>query len=156
LTAHDSWIARLTEAAATATPDECVEWDGTRLPSGYGKWERKVDGKRRTEYAHRWALLLTVGPPPDDEHKNALHSCHNPPCVNPYHLRWGTTQENIDDRQQHGAWHEAMAARQRFIEFDDLYVWLLRGPISSTNIAEMRGTSATTVRNHREVLAARG
>jgi hypothetical protein len=27
----------------------------------------------------------------------ALHSCDNPPCCNPKHLRWGTQQENVQD-----------------------------------------------------------
>lgn len=32
----------------------------------------------------------------------ALHSCDNPPCVNPHHLRWGTNRENALDRAERG------------------------------------------------------
>jgi transcriptional regulator with XRE-family HTH domain len=46
--------------------------------------------------ANRFALELTKGPPPFDD-AIALHSCDNPPCCNPAHLRWGTTQENTSD-----------------------------------------------------------
>lgn len=31
-----------------------------------------------------------------------LHSCANAACCNPAHLRWGTRDENMQDRAEHG------------------------------------------------------
>ena len=36
----------------------------------------------------------------DNEHTR--HLCGNPPCVNPFHLRFGTSSENAKDRLLHG------------------------------------------------------
>ncbi len=73
-------------------PDECVEWP-------YGKNDSKNYGGFITPYsrrAHASILWLTAGEPPEGK-PYALHSCDNPPCVNPKHLRWGNHQENMDD-----------------------------------------------------------
>ena len=48
----------------------------------------------------------------------ALHSCDNPPCCNPTHLRWGTISENTREafernheyRERHVAFSKANAA----------------------------------------------
>ena len=49
---------------------------------------------------HRLAYMGLVGPIPDGLH--ILHSCDNPPCCNPAHLRPGTAQDNADDQKAHG------------------------------------------------------
>jgi hypothetical protein len=33
---------------------------------------------------------------------HALHSCNNPACINPAHLRWGTSKESLQDRRTRG------------------------------------------------------
>lgn len=45
--------------------------------------------------AHRVAYELTYGPIPAG--LNVLHSCDNPPCVRPDHLRVGTQRDNAQD-----------------------------------------------------------
>lgn len=77
--------------------NECWPWQATRQAKGYGQfwW----NGKYRP--ATHISLLLDGRERPSDE-LYALHSCDNPRCVNPRHLRWGTPQENMDDRTVRG------------------------------------------------------
>ena len=69
---------------------ECLEWTRYSNPVGYGKtW---AYGKMwRT---HRLALHLEGI---DVRGHYVLHSCDNPLCCNPDHLRLGTQQENMRD-----------------------------------------------------------
>jgi hypothetical protein len=77
-------------------PDECWEWTGARQPQGYGTIGVYL-GYRSYGYArsNRVAWELMRGPVPDGLH--VLHSCDNPPCVNPNHLFLGTALDNIHD-----------------------------------------------------------
>ena len=51
-------------------------------------------GRPVKEYVHRLVLLGIHGPPPDASHKVAMHTCHNPGCLNPHHLLWGSHKDN--------------------------------------------------------------
>ena len=55
----------------------------------------KIDGK--THRAHRVSLTLFKGEPVTPD-LLALHSCDNPVCCNPDHLRWGTQKDNTQDK----------------------------------------------------------
>lgn len=46
--------------------------------------------------AHRFSYQAFHGPIPPSLH--ILHSCDNPRCVNPHHLRAGTHRENMQDK----------------------------------------------------------
>ena len=74
----------------------CWLWIAYRDSKGYGSFG--LDGKVRK--AHRVAYELTYGPLPEGAH--VLHSCDNPSCVNPQHLRAGTHVDNMRDRVEHG------------------------------------------------------
>lgn len=82
------------KATVTANPDKCWEWQGYTYRN-YGTTSVKGKAWR----AHRFAWAITNGREPS---LNILHSCDNPPCVNPNHLREGTTQENMAERQSKG------------------------------------------------------
>ena len=71
----------------------CIEAKGR--PDAYGYGQAFHNGK--VTKAHRVALANHQGIeiPPADVH--CLHSCDNPVCVNPEHLRWGTAKDNARD-----------------------------------------------------------
>jgi len=74
-------------------PDGCWIWTGTLDKNGYGVIK---DEAKKSTRVHRAMFLRYNGPIPDDK-PFILHTCDNPPCCNPAHLRAGTAQENSDD-----------------------------------------------------------
>jgi hypothetical protein len=76
--------------------DGCWEWQGSRQQRGYGLF--RIKG--RLHKAHRAALMVSGVEVPDD--LCVLHSCDNPPCCNPAHLRLGTKGENNTERHAKG------------------------------------------------------
>ena len=74
----------------------CWEWNGYRLPGGYGR----VSYNKETIYAHRLSFILHKGDVPMGMH--VLHTCDNPSCVNPNHLWLGTAKDNAVDREEKG------------------------------------------------------
>jgi hypothetical protein len=73
----------------------CWQWTASVDRRGYGQVSRYVDGKAKHYRAHRYGWMLVNGALGSDQH--LLHSCDNPRCVNPNHLRIGTPRENIRD-----------------------------------------------------------
>lgn len=79
-----------------ADGENCWEWRWSTNPDGYG--EIRIGGKKMR--AHRVAYHVAYGEDPGRRH--VLHSCDNPPCVNPGHLRLGTHTDNMRDRSSRG------------------------------------------------------
>jgi hypothetical protein len=66
---------------------DCWLWTACKNEKGYGRFDRR--------FAHRVAFELTDSFIPTGLF--ILHSCDNPHCVNPAHLRPGTKLENKHD-----------------------------------------------------------
>lgn len=113
-------IQRLDEKTdKTAGPDGCWPWTGSRYDQGYGRI--MADGKRRK--ASRVVLALKLG----REIKPglwALHTCDNPPCVNPAHLYEGTPKQNKEDERVRG--RMAVGERHPRCKFTDEQVLEMR------------------------------
>jgi hypothetical protein len=111
----------------------CWEWTGYRDPLGYGMTALIVDGTRKTMKAHRAVYLTCVGDVPAGLF--LLHSCDNPPCCNPAHLRPGTQIENM----HRPAALATPRARRSTTRCNSMTVW---SPPSGRSTARATGSSA--------------
>jgi len=81
--------------------DSCWLWVGSKNQQGYGNISiGRVQGKSRCMLAPRLAWKIANGDIPEGLH--VLHSCDNPPCVNPEHLWLGTQTDNNRDMRNKG------------------------------------------------------
>lgn len=64
----------------------CLEWQGATAKGGYARVRH--DGRSQT------LIRLISGA---KKGQSVLHTCDNPKCVNPDHLKPGTQKENVQD-----------------------------------------------------------
>lgn len=84
-------------ARTRTEPGGCVVWTRSRTRDGYGN----VGYQGIVLRCHRVSWELAHGQPVP-RGWSVLHSCDNPPCVNPAHLRLGTQADNVHDMAQKG------------------------------------------------------
>jgi len=83
--------SRFWEKVDKRDEDECWNWTAKPDRNGYGRIGLGGRGKGMAR-APRIAYLLHYGVDPGDQW--VLHSCDNPSCVNPKHLRLGSAGDN--------------------------------------------------------------
>lgn len=83
---------RLRAHIKIASATDCWPWQGNKHPDGYGML--KIQGS--TVYTHRLAYQLYVAPLLAGQ--VVRHTCDNPPCCNPNHLRAGSDKDNAQDK----------------------------------------------------------
>jgi len=76
--------------------DNCWNWVGAKNRFGYGILHQG----NKTQQAHRFIYGYLRGPIKPG--LVVMHSCDNPPCVNPSHLSVGTIRENALDALRKG------------------------------------------------------
>ncbi len=74
----------------------CWTWTASTGLNGYGQFHVQ----RKHISAHRFSYVLFSGKIPKG--KILLHSCDQPSCVNPFHLKPGTHKDNTQDMLSKG------------------------------------------------------
>lgn len=79
---------------------DCLEWTGYRDKLGYGRImaTNPKTGKLTSWLTHRFAWTLKHGPISDGIEIDH-NQCHNPPCINPDHLKAVTHKQNTENRK---------------------------------------------------------
>lgn len=96
-------VTQFWKLVAQGSEDSCWEWLGDLDKDGYGVyfWQGKRIG------AHQLALSFFSG-----EKKSpgfdTCHSCDNPKCCNPKHLRFDTRKSNVADMIRRGRSNPAL------------------------------------------------
>lgn len=120
--------------------DGCWIYGGCRDKWGYA---HVGVGHKRTQ-AHRYAYELTKGPIPAG--MLVLHSCDNPPCVNPAHLSVGTHGDNNADMDAKGRRVVGeQCPRSKLKEDQVREIASLRGKVTQRVLAERYGVDQSAI-----------
>jgi hypothetical protein len=117
----------------------CWLWVGknkTKSASDYGRLGRKL--------AHRLSHEIFKGLIPQGLH--VLHSCDTPSCVNPAHLRAGTSKENVADCISRGRFRKSHGSLNNLAKLTDTDIVDIRNStISPKLLSEKYGIDRTNV-----------
>ena len=94
-----SLIERFMSKVAPPNDKGCREWTAGKL-KGYGLFSYR--GK--TLRAHVMTAVARYGPVPAG--LEVCHTCHNPSCVNPDHLYYGTHLRNMQESSECGSYKD--------------------------------------------------
>lgn len=79
----------------TFEDNDCWMWHGGTDKDGYGIFQGEVNGVTYKR-AHRFSYAFHNGP--IKRGLVVMHQCDTPGCVNPEHLKLGTTLDNMRDK----------------------------------------------------------
>jgi hypothetical protein len=113
----------------------CITYSGYIGKGGYGYDYDPDTGK--TCLAHRLAFKNAFGYLPEV----VMHTCDDPSCVNPEHLKGGTQSENIKDCVAKGRYKS-----QQKLELDDCKAIVL-SPLSSRKLGKIYNVNQKTILN---------
>ena len=114
---------------------ECIEWQGAKNKDGYGvTWYNN-----KFAYAHRVVANATTN-------DVVMHTCDNPSCVNPKHLKIGTHKEISEDMVSKN--RQTKGVKSHLAKLDEDTVLLIRackGFMSSRQCAGRFNITKTNV-----------
>lgn len=128
--------------------DGCWVWHGGTNKRGYGKI--KFGGK---DYlAHRVSFALYKNIPIELVPDVLMHSCDNPPCINPAHLSEGTHMLNVHDMHRKGRAPAPIpqvgdANRNSVLTLLDVekIIDMINGGVGNTEIGNIYGVHNSTI-----------
>jgi hypothetical protein len=101
---------------------ECWPWTGHKHERGYG--HIRIKGQHRRASQLSWEIFNEK---PFPMGLCALHSCDNPNCVNPAHIRAGTHADNMADKVARGRASRRLTHCRRGHEFTPENTLLIGG-----------------------------
>lgn len=127
----------------------CWLWRALRDKDGYGKFAltRPPDGGKKQIHvrAHRLAYVISRRRMPKGV---VMHTCDNPACVNPSHLRSGTVKKNRADCVAKGRAHTRVLESRVLTADDARAIRAARAEgVKRCALAERYGVSAPHITN---------
>jgi len=118
----------------------CWEWTACRNNHGYGML---LGNGRSLVLAHRASYEIHVGPIGNGI--QVLHVCDNPACVNPEHLRLGTTRDNMRDMVSKGRSTRGERCPYAKLTSDDVVAIRAAHGVKRRELSRRYGVSETLV-----------
>lgn len=142
-------ISRFWSKVDKRSDDECWVWRGTKAqkPNREGLAYGSYSAAGKSVRAHRFAFHVSTGVDPAD--LVVMHSCDNPSCVNPGHLKLGTIQDNNLDRDTKGRKRLYSGSRHGLAKLTEKDVADIRAALGSgarkTDLAKKYNVSGFTI-----------
>lgn len=139
---------RMSDKTIVRGSEDCWPWVGYLNTSGYGK-VRNENGKVVPATHVSFELHYKAKVPPDGL---IMHTCDNPCCVNPLHLKIGTKALNNADKMQKGRFRPVRGEQHGMSKLTKKDVESIRnifneGGHTFTSLAAMFNVTRNTISN---------